>query len=60
MGNIDTDSGPQTTSFVPSRRSDPSNFYLITLPEELVASATESAGTLNMGGLLSVEFVEPL
>jgi hypothetical protein len=34
--------------------------YMITLPDELVASATESAGTLNMGGVLSVEFVEPL
>ena len=33
---------------------------MITLPDELVASTTESAGTLNMGGLLSVEFVEPL
>jgi hypothetical protein len=60
MGNIDPESGPQTTSIVPSTRSDPSTLYMITLPDELVASATESAGTLNMGGVLSVEFVEPL
>jgi hypothetical protein len=60
MGNIDPESGPQTTSIVPSTRSDPSTLYMITLPEELVASTTESAGTLNMGGVVSVEFVEPL
>jgi hypothetical protein len=33
---------------------------MITLPEELAASTTESGGTLNVGGVVSVEFVEPL
>jgi hypothetical protein len=60
MGNIDPESGPQTTSIVPSTRSDPITLYMITLPEELVASTTESAGTLNVGGVVSVEFVELL
>ena len=60
MGNIDPESGPQRTSIVPSTRSDPITLYMITLPDELVASTTESAGTLNKGGVLSVEFEEPL
>ena len=60
MGNIDPEAGPQTTSIVPSTRSEPSTLYIITLPEELMASTIESTGTLNVGGVVSVEFVEPL
>ncbi|MDP9197353.1 MAG: hypothetical protein M3O24_02175 [Thermoproteota archaeon] len=33
--------------------------YIITLPEELVASTTESTGTINVGGVVSIEFIEP-
>ena len=60
MGNIDPESGPQRTFIVPSTRSDPITLYMITLPDELVASTTESAGTLSVGGVVSVESVEPL
>ena len=54
------ENGPQTTSM--SHRQDRIRvlLYMITLPEELATYTTESAGTLNVGGVVSVEFVEPL